>query len=200
MNDRIDLSRDLIELDDSLLILVDVQELFLAKLLPAECRPLLNRILWIVQVAGALGVPMLVTAEDISQNGTVVAELEAVLPEPTTVFDKLSFALTGDERIQAEIDRSGRRTHILAGLETDVCVAQSALGLLRQGYHVAVLADATASPGIGQEVGLERMRRAGILISTVKSLYYEWVRTVQQDNLFRSRWPQLFQLPDGISL
>ena len=60
--------------------------------------------------------------------------------------------------------RSGRKTAVLVGLETDVCVAHSALGLLGHGYQVAVVADATGSPGTAHGFGLERAaggRRAG---------------------------------------
>jgi len=49
---------------------------------------------------------------------------------------------------------------------------------LRQADEVLGVADATASPGAAHAIGLERMRRAGVLVSSVKSLYYEWIRTV----------------------
>jgi nicotinamidase-related amidase len=194
------LSQKLVELDDSLLILIDVQDLFLARLPPEERRLLLNRILWTLKVATLLEVPVLATAEDVVNNGTVVPELAAALPVGTAVFDKLIFGLAGDERILAGVSQSGRKTLILSGLETDVCVAHSALGLLQLGYQVCVLSDATASPGSGHAIGLERMRRAGVLISSVKSVYYEWMRTVERDRQFRRKWPPEFVLPEGLSL
>jgi nicotinamidase-related amidase len=69
---------------------------------------------------------------------------------------------------------------VLVGLETDVCVAHSALGLLDRGYRVAVVRDATASPGEAHEAGIDRMRSAGAIVVTTKSLYYEWLRTVER--------------------
>jgi nicotinamidase-related amidase len=72
-------------------------------------------------------------------------------------------------------------------LETDVCVAHSALGLAEQGYKVVVVHDATASPGTAHEYGITRMQNAGIVVVSVKGLYFEWVRTVALDNAFRTK-------------
>lgn len=61
-----------------------------------------------------------------------------------------------------------------------MCVAQSALGLLSRGYGVAVAVDAVASPGTGHELGLARMREAGVAAIGVKAIVYEWLRTVER--------------------
>ena len=95
---------------------------------------------------------------------------------------------------------TGRTTAILVGFETDVCVAQSAIGLLGQGYRVVVVADATGSPGTGHGFGLERMRGAGVLLSSVKGVYYEWVRTVQRDRAFWEQHATALGRADGITL
>ena len=79
-------------------------------------------------------------------------------------------------------------------------MAHSALGLVRRRFEVVVVADAAASSGSGHQVGLERMRRSGVLVSSVKSLYYEWIRTAAQDNQFMERYAQEIGLPRGISL
>jgi hypothetical protein len=99
----------------------------------------------------------------------------------------MSFGLTADPVILAAVERTKRKTAVLVGLETDVCVAQSALGLLQRGYRVAVLADATGSPGTGHAFGLDRMRGAGALVLGLKGLYYEWLRTVERADQFRAQ-------------
>ena len=73
---------------------------------------------------------------------------------------------------------------MLCGLETDVCVAQSALGLLDAGKRVVVVEDAVASPGTGHAQGLARMARAGVELIGVKGLGYEWLRTVERATEF----------------
>jgi nicotinamidase-related amidase len=200
MQDKISLPRSLIDVDDSVLIVIDVQDSFLRKLPLDELEPLVNRICWLMRVATRLNVPTVVTAEDIPKLGGVVPVIaEAMAPE-SLVLNKMVFGLAEDQDIAAVVEDTGRNTAVLVGLETDVCVAHSALGLLRHGFEVVVVGDATSSPGSGHEVGLERMRRAGVLVSSVKSLYYEWVRTVDRDNDFMDKYGAEIGLPEGVSL
>jgi nicotinamidase-related amidase len=184
------LSSSLIEVDDSILIVVDVQQEFLAKLPDEESAGLVTRIGWLVGVATRLGVPLVVTAEDIPQLGSVVGSIARRLPPGTPIYDKRTFGLAADLEIRAAVQRSGRGTAILVGLETDVCITHSAIGLLELGYQVAVVADGTASPGTGHTFGLDRMRGAGVAITSVKGLYYEWLRTVEGCKRFAERYEQ----------
>ena len=94
---------------------------------------------------------------------------------------------------------AGRGTVVLTGLETDVCVAQSALGLLDRGHRVVVVEDAVGSPGRAHAAGLDRMRRAGAIPVVAKQLHYEWMRTVERSRAFRAAHPDLVQ-PPGVVL
>jgi len=195
----VSLHRALIEVDDSNLIVIDVQEHFLAKLPPEERGGLTERIGWLIGAADHLDVPIIATAESIDELGGVAPSIARRLPSRCPVFDKSVFGLAEDGEILNAVVETGRRTAILVGLETDVCVAHSALGLMRRGFEVVVLADGTGSPGVGHEIGLERVRRAGGLISSVKTVYYEWVRTVAGDRAFFDRKPGV-DLPDSLTL
>lgn len=171
-------SQTLTDVEDSVLIVVDVQRSFLAKLAPDDEGPLVDRISWIVKIAATLGVPIVVTAEDIAELGTTVAAVADGFPDGTAQHDKMTFGLTGDPDILSAVEEHGRRTAVIVGLETDVCVMQSALGLLQRGFRVVVLSDAAASPGPCHEAGITRMRDAGVVVSTVKGTFYEWVRSL----------------------
>mgnify|MGYP001316477583 CR=1 FL=1 len=192
--------KQLVELNDSVLVVIDVQRPFVQKLPPDTQGEMVARIGWLVQVAVALSVPLLVTAEDIPNCGGVVPEVAACLPEETAVYNKLTFNLADQPDILAAIVGMGRKTAVLVGLETDVCVAQSALGLLAAGFNVAAVVDAVGSPGLGQEVGLGRMQAAGVALLSAKSLYYEWIRTVPRDNAFKVAHLQHIPLPQSILL
>ena len=61
-----------------------------------------------------------------------------------------------------------------------MCITHSALGLIDLGYRVAVVADATGSPGEAHQIGLDRIRDSGGILVSAKSLYYEWIRTVEK--------------------
>ncbi len=82
-------------------------------------------------------------------------------------------------------------TAVLVGAETDVCVAQSALGLMNNDYQVVVLQDAVATTAASEDIGLTRMREAGAVISSVKALYYEWQRSVTNCEILGAGAPQL---------
>jgi len=166
----------LFDRDTSCLVVIDVQKYFLDKLPLDQRAPLVARIAWLMRVARALEIPIIATAEDIANDGPLVPELAALLPEGGTVFDKMVFGLADQPDIRAAIDASGRKDFVLVGLETDVCIAHSALGLAAAGHRVAALEDACGSPPPHHDAGIRRMRDAGVVITTVKGMHYEWVR------------------------
>lgn len=174
----------LIEVNDSVLIVIDVQPSFVKKENEAQPNPLLQRMCWVIQVANWLKVPLIVTAEDIPRTGYISDEVARVLPPDTKIYNKMSFNLAAQAEILEAVQQTRRKTAVLIGYETDVCVSQSALGLMDLGYKVVVVADATGSPGGAHEIGLNRIRGAGGIIVSSKSLYYEWIRTVEKSVAF----------------
>ncbi len=190
----------LIDVDDSVLALVDVQERFLGKLPEAESAILLERICWLIGVARWARVPQVVMAENISSSGSVHPAVAGPLSPGTPVHDKMHFGLAADDGILQSVRDSKRNTAILVGLETDVCICQSSLGLLEQGYRVAVVADAVGSPGPDHAYGLQRMRAAGVVVVGLKGLFYEWMRTVQRSKQFHADCDQTLPLPPEIRL
>jgi len=179
----------LISVTDSLLAIIDVQDHFLAKLPTGESEALVRRIVWLVHIASALHVPIVLTAEDIATLGSIATAIVEALSDDPVVYDKTIFGLAGQDDILAGVRRHGRRAAILVGLETDVCVAQSALGLSTAGYRAAALTDATGSPDGGHESGLMRIRSAGISTLSVEALFYEWTRTVARARGLLAPWP-----------
>lgn len=180
----------LLEADDSVLVVIDVQDEFLDKLPGHESERLLKSICWLVRFALWKEIPLVITAEE-KGDQPLAGELVKILPADTPVFDKVSFGLAHQPDILAAVDSTGRRTAVLVGLETDVCVMHSALGLLEKGYRVAVVADATGSPHPGHEMGLSRMKSAGAVIVNQKGLFYEWLRTIEAVNRFHDELPDM---------
>jgi nicotinamidase-related amidase len=182
------------------LVVIDVQESFLKKLPTEEHELLVNRIGWMISVATRLNIPVIAMAEEIPNMGSVAPSIAEKFPKDTVIYDKMVFGLASDPEILGAVKKTGRKTAILVGIETDVCVAHSAIGLLENGFKVAVVADATDSPGTAHEVGLERMRGAGVLVTSVKSVYYEWLRTVQRAIEFREKYEHEIGHPKNIVL
>ncbi len=198
MQESKSLKNRLIDVNDSVLVVIDVQDSFLKKYSESQRNLLKTRIGWVVDVAVRLGVPVVAMAEDIPEMGSVSPFILQKFPADTPVFNKMTFGLAADEKIMRAITITGRKTAILVGLETDVCVAHSALGLLQEGYQVAVVADAAGAPGRAQEYGLDRMKQAGVVISNVKSLFYEWIRTVDRCVEFMDKYEKEIGEPRDI--
>ena len=178
--------------------MIDVQQYFLDKLPEAERGPLVARIAWLIRVARGLDIPVVATAEDIANDGPLVAELQAELPDGATVHDKMIFGLAGQASILDDVTATGRSEFVLVGLETDVCVAHSAIGLMALGHRVAVVDDATASPPPHHRYGIDRLASAGATVTSVKGIYYEWVRDLDTMHRLRQQMPE--SLPPGLTL
>jgi nicotinamidase-related amidase len=164
----------LLDRDDSLLVVVDAQPGFLA----AGAEQAVERIAWLVAVAARLGIPIVVTEEEPERNGDTDARVAAQLPAGTPVLRKPTFGLAGTPAILAAVRATGRGTAVVVGCETDVCVAQSAIGLHEDGFACVVVEDATFSPGEMHERGLARVAGEGIAHNHAKGVTYEWLRTV----------------------
>lgn len=183
-------SKSLIDADDSVLIVIDVQDGFLQKLEPKEHTALLKHVCWLVEVAKWRNIPLVVTAEEFNVL-PLAKQLSQTLPADTPVFNKLVFGLADQADIIQAVEQTGRKTAVLIGLETDVCVTHSALGLLDRGYRVVVVADATGTPAPNHEMGLQRMQNAGVIIVNTKGLFYEWLRTVEMISRFHRDMPHM---------
>ena len=173
-----DIQQSLVEVDDSVLLVIDVQDSFLNKYDQAKTDALVGNVVWLLQVAQHLGVPIVAMGEDLERLGSLNEAILEALPEGAKIHNKNFFGVAGNPDILAAVKATGRNTAICVGVETDVCVAQSALGLNGLGYKVVALKDAVASTEAGEEIGLGRMRDAGVAISSTKALYYEWLRSV----------------------
>ena len=183
---------------DSILIVIDVQDAFLEKLPGQESERLLDKVCWIVRLAQWEHIPLIVTAEGL-QEQPLASKLTQTLPANAPIFNKLTFGLADQPDILDAVEQTNRKTAILIGLETDVCVMHSAIGLLERGYRVAVVVDAIGTPAPGQEIGLARMQNAGIIIVNMKSLFYEWLRTVEAVTRFHQELPEM-RAAAGITL
>jgi nicotinamidase-related amidase len=190
----------LLDVDDSVLCVVDVQPGFVRKVGETEGRaPFIQRVVWLTALANALAVPIVVTEEEPDRNGHTLPEIVELLPDPTPRHTKPRFGLADVPPIMAAVEATGRRTAVLVGMETDVCVAHSALGLLDRDYRVVVVRDAVLAPGDAHDDGLERMRAAGVTMIGAKGLFYEWVRTVDVASKLDGHMASV-SVPDGLTL
>ena len=193
----------LIRRDDSALLVVDAQEGFYGPEREDVDRPAfalaVARVAWVAGLARALDVPVVVTEEDPETNGPTSPSVLARLPASAAVLVKPVFAAADNPPIRAALDATGRHTVVAVGLETDVCVAHSAISLMERGYHVAAVSDALFSPGAAHLHGLERLRAEGVQLLSAKELFYDWARSLADVRALVRAYPEL-ETPPGFSL
>jgi nicotinamidase-related amidase len=165
----------LLDRNESVLVVVDAQPGFLE----LEAEPAVERMAWLVAVAARLGIPVVVTEEEPERNGVTDVRVAGRLPEGTPVFRKPTFGLAATPEILDAVRTTERGTAVVVGCETDVCVAQSAIGLQAAGFGCVVVEDATFSPGEMHERGLARLTSEGIARNHAKGVTYEWLRSVE---------------------
>ncbi len=164
----------LLRREDTVLVVVDVQE----RLLPAmdHSEEVLNRCVRLVQAAKLLQIPVLVTEQYPKGLGPTVPALKDALGGIAPV-EKLSFSCTGADAFLDKLEELDHDQVLLCGIETHVCVLQTALDLLDQGIQVHVAEDAVSSRAPENRANaLERMRREGVVISNTESALFEWLR------------------------
>jgi nicotinamidase-related amidase len=189
----------LIERDDSVLVIIDLQPRFWDDALSGEdaarADEAIARATWLGATARAFDVPTVFTEEDPGRKGPAArGVLDAAGPE-APVFTKHVFGLAACPDVMTAIAATRRKTAVLAGFETDVCVTHSAVGLSGAGYRVVVAADAVYSPAGAQAYGLARLHDVGVELVHCKGIYYDWVRTLEAALAFQAAHPELSEPP-----
>ena len=176
----------LVRREESVLVVVDTQPGFLSD--DAETAATVQRIAWLAGMATQMDIPVAVVEEDPSAYGDTVEAIRERLPESTPRIVKPTFGLAGCPEAVEAVRATGRPMAVLTGFETDVCVAQSALGLLDLGLRAVVVQDACFSTDAGaHRYGLERLVGTGVERSHAKGVAFEWMATVEEGRAIRAR-------------
>jgi nicotinamidase-related amidase len=119
-------------------------------------------------------VPVLVTEQYSKGLGPTVARLKASLKDDYTPIDKLTFSCYRDPGFQAAFSKLNRKYVLVAGIESHVCVLQSVVDLVANGYHVHVLSDAVCSRyKTDWKNAMHYMRDAGAVITTTEIAVFQ---------------------------
>jgi nicotinamidase-related amidase len=171
------MARRPLDAEQCALIVVDMQE----KLLPPiwEKERLVQNVQLLIRAAGILKIPVLVTTQYARGLGSTVPEITSLLPDAPPI-DKLMFSCFGSDAFCSQLKRlpGNRNTVLLCGMESHICVMQTALGGLREGYLVHVASDAVSSrTELNWRIGLDRMRGGGAILSSSEMMIYELLRS-----------------------
>lgn len=162
----------LLHVDDTILVVVDMQEPFLQVM--HERERLIRNVSILIKGAKVMRLPIIGTTQNRKALGSVIPEISELFSPLRPPFDKLVFNCNADTAFASEVNRSGRKQIIICGLETHICVSQTALSLVASGYQVHVASDAVSSRNTDNwRIGLEKVRQGGGLITSVETALFE---------------------------
>lgn len=165
----------MLKIEQCVFVLVDVQEKLTAFM--HEREELVRHLVTAVRGLRALQVPVLWMEQTPDKLGPTITPLQECLTglQP---LPKVSFSCAGEPAFRQALQATHRRQVLLAGIETHVCVYQTAAHLLQDCFEVHVLADAVSSRSrLNREIGLERMRGAGARLTSVETVLFELLQT-----------------------
>ena len=177
----------MITTEDTALVLVDVQ----GKLAQAmhNKETLFENLKRLVQGVQILGVPVLWAEQNPDGLGPTLPEIVALLPNQKPV-SKLSFSCCGNEKFMKDLKASGRKNMLVVGIETHVCVYQTAADLIDLQYDVQIVADAVASrTPENKQIGLEKCKDAGAGLTSTETVLFELLKEAKGE-----RFKQIIQL------
>jgi nicotinamidase-related amidase len=169
-------SPEMMSVEDTALLVVDVQE----RLLPAIANH--AQVVWnvrrLVDGAKTLGLAVAATEQYPKGLGSTVSELAERLPQRPS---KLTFSCAGCSVIFQDWKERGIYKLLVSGIETHVCVLQTVLDLLADGWRVYVAVDAVgARRPIDHETALRRMESSGATLTTTEASLFEWCQTAER--------------------
>lgn len=163
----------LLNKEKSGLVLVDVQ----TKLTPLvlNSQSLIGRCQWLIRLAQELGVNVVVSEHYSRGLGNTEASLKELAANEKCI-DKVHFSCYREPSFQEYWKTLHKQQVILAGIETHVCVLQTAIDMQTAGFDVFVVVDAVSSRHeMDHKYGLKRMKQAGVQLVTTEMVFFEWV-------------------------
>jgi nicotinamidase-related amidase len=166
----------LLNTDNSVLMVIDIQDRLLAAMSEGVQDRITRQASVLLTASNTLNIPVIVTEQYPKGLGHTHASLQAVWPEQTRSIEKTSFSALKVDAVKTQLEATERKQIILMGMETHICILQTALDLLAQGYEVFVVEDAVSSRAdSNQSNALQRMSHAGIVITNTESALFEWL-------------------------
>jgi nicotinamidase-related amidase len=181
----------LIDPADSVLLMVDHQSGLLQVVNDLSIRELRTNVAVLTKAATLAELPVIATASvPEGPNGPLLPEIFDNAPHATYVQRQGQINAWDVEGFRRAVEETGRRTLIVAGIMTSICVVEPALSALAEGYTVYAVIDASGTySDVAQRVSIERLSRAGVVVVDVEAAISELQQTWARDDA--AEWGQL---------
>jgi len=167
MNDH----SEFLKREDCILLLVDIQKTLFDLCVDKDLVQ--KHVTALIDICRMLNIPIVFTQQNPDKIGPFLPELVA-LAKDAPVFDKMEFSCFQNEEIDRAVASLKRRTLLLAGIETHICICQTGLDAVRAGYRVHGASDAiTCRSQSNKIIGLDRLAKAGVVMSSTEMIIFE---------------------------
>lgn len=167
----------MLDVENSLLLVIDIQERLVASL---DKDVIVSKVGKLVDAANILDVPVVLSEQYPKGLGHTVPTISGKLKPETPIVEKCSFSLLREEGFLDKIKAYGKKQIVICGIETHICVHQTAAELMDAGFEVFVAKDACASRNKYEfKQGIEAMHNNGAKISCVEIILFEWLRSAK---------------------
>jgi len=171
--------------DSTALIFIDMQEKLLGAM-PADISETITHQKILLESAKLLDLKVVVTEQYPRGLGSTVMELSSLFSPDWPVIEKNAFSSLGESAVRMKLQEQNLKTVVLAGIETHVCVLQTAIDSIEKGYQTIILADAVNSrKRADRETALRTAEAAGAIPMTVESVIFMLMRD-SKHHAFRS--------------
>jgi len=166
--------------EDAVLVVIDFQE----RLMPAmkNSQELEQKMVKLIKGWIVLGLPIITTQQYTKGLGETITSIKDAMGENFLPIEKTSFSAMGEPNFVEVLETSGKRTVILAGIEAHVCVQQTALDLIEEGYQVFLVNDAISSrDNTDKKYAQRRICDSGAIGTTYEAVLFELVGDAKED-------------------
>ena len=167
----------MLEIQDSCLVVVDVQGK-LAQLMHDK-DVLFKNIQILIRAAHILDIPILWCQQCPNALGPTIPEIAQLLADHEPI-NKAALSCCGAEEFNSKLNKSARNQILLCGIETHVCIYQTAIDLLQKGFEVNVSADAVSSRALeNKQIALQRMAGENAILYCTEMALFGLLRTAE---------------------
>jgi nicotinamidase-related amidase len=156
---------------EALLLIVDIQKVMFD--LCVEKETVKKNFEALIDLANILDLPVVFTEHNSEKLGGFDYSLTQKAPN-SPVFNKMEFSCLGNDNIRNAIIKTGKKTIILAGIESHVCIFQTGAQAIKEGFNVHTVSDAiSARTSFNLNIGINRLKQAGAVITSTEMLIFE---------------------------
>ena len=171
---------DILTREGTVLLICDVQKRCIKPIFRKE--PMINNIKTLISFAGMVGLPILLAELSPNSFGGTIEEIKKLIPRLEPI-KRSRYTCFGNEDLTLRLEAMNSRTLVVVGMETHISVCQTVLDALTRGYRVHVVLDASSSRRkVDWRVALEKMRRAGAVVTTMEMVMHEIIERIDHPN------------------